>query len=384
MAKTTNTQTLIPGKEKLQLALTFLKNDPVFALSFALAILSCFFARPEIEYINFEVLACLFNLMIVVKAFEELRLLDKIAVGILNRCTNSRRVSLIMILLSFFSSMIITNDIALITLVPLTLVISRKSDMNVMGTVILQTLAANIGSSLTPIGNPQNLYIFSYYELPAAQFFPVVGLFALLGLAWLCVLNLSSTKIDFDITLETIEIKEGRKAAIWAVLFIIIVLSIFDVVSYQLVFLVTVVLTFIINKKLFKKVDYLLLATFICFFIFIGNVSSIPAIAGFMEGYLSSAGRTYFSSIILSQVVSNVPCAIFLSKFNSDWRELLLGVNIGGMGTIIASLASVISYKIYAKENPGSSGKYMVQFSMYNALSLMLFTVINYALLFLR
>jgi len=165
MAKTTNTQTLRPGKETLQLALTFLKNDPVFVLSFALAILSCFFARPEIEYINFEVLACLFNLMIVVKAFEELRLLDKFAVGILNRCTNSRRVSMIMILLSFFSSMVITNDIALITLVPLTLVISRKSDMNVMGTVILQTLAANIGSSLTPIGNPQNLYIFSYYEL---------------------------------------------------------------------------------------------------------------------------------------------------------------------------------------------------------------------------
>lgn len=164
------TQILVLNKKSFQFVITLLKRDPVFSLSFILASLSCVFSYPRLEYINFEVLACLFNLMVVVKAFEELRLLDRFAVGIINRCTNSRRVSLVMISLSFFASMIITNDIALLTLVPLTLIISRKSGMNALLTVILQTLAANIGSSLTPVGNPQNLYIFSYYKLTAAQF----------------------------------------------------------------------------------------------------------------------------------------------------------------------------------------------------------------------
>lgn len=372
------------NKGKLQSSITFFKIDPVFSISLILALLSCAFSNPRIEYINFEVLACLFNLMIVVKAFEELRLLDKFAVSILNRCTNSRRVSLVMILMSFFASMVITNDIALITLVPLTLIISSKSNMNVLVTVVLQTLAANIGSSLTPIGNPQNLYIFSYYKLTAAQFFAPISIFPALGLVWLYLLNLNTRKTYFDISLDTIEIKDRKKAFIWAALFGIIILSVFDVIPYQLAFLVTLIMTFTINKELFKKVDYLLLATFICFFVFIGNISSIPAIAGFMQQYLNSSVRTYFSSVILSQVVSNVPCAVFLSGFTSYWKELLLGVNIGGMGTIIASLASVISYKLYTNANPKSNREYIVKFSIYNLLSLVVFTFINYIFIILR
>lgn len=363
---------------RLQYLLTVLKNDPVFAISLALALLSCFFAQPKIDYINFNVLACLFNLMIVVKAFEELRLLDKFAVGIINRCTDSRKISLIMILLSFFASMIITNDIALITLVPLTLIIGRKTNMNVLLTVILQTMAANIGSSLTPMGNPQNLYIFSYYKLTALQFFAPLILFAVSGLIWLYILNLKTPKFDLNIAMDSIEIKDGLKTAIWAMLFCIIILSVFGVVNYAAVLFLTVALTFIINKRLFRKVDYLLLFTFVCFFIFIGNISSIPAVTDFMKLHLGSSGSTYFCAILLSQVISNVPCSIFLSKFTCYWRELLLGVNIGGLGTLIASLASVISYKLFVKENPESSGKYLIKFSIYNLLSLAIFTVINY------
>lgn len=377
-------QILKLNKEKYQLLAAFFKNDPVFSLSFVLALLSCIFSKPRMEYIDFEVLACLFNLMVVVKAFEELRLLDKFAVGILNRCTSSRRVSLVMILLSFFASMVVTNDIALITLVPLTLIIRSKSDMNVLVTVILQTLAANIGSSLTPIGNPQNLYIFSYYKLTAAQFFAPISLFAAVGLIWLFFLNLNTPKADFDINLEPVQIKDGRKAAVWVALFCIIILSVFDLVNYQLVFPGILILTLIIDKELLKKVDYLLLATFVCFFVFIGNISSMPAISGYMEQYLNSAGRTYFSSIFLSQVISNVPCAVFLSKFTVYWRELLLGVNIGGMGTIIASLASVISFKLFTKDDSENSGKYMMKFSIYNFISLAVFTFINYFLLIRR
>lgn len=355
-----------------------LKNDPVFTISLILALLSCFFARPQISYINFEVMVCLFNLMIVVKAFEELHLLDKFAVGIINRCADSRKVSLVMILLSFFASMVITNDIALITLVPLTLIISRKSGMNVLVTVILQTLAANIGSSLTPIGNPQNLYIFSYYKLSAAQFFAPIVLFAVSGLIWLLILNLSSLKSELNIALDPIDVKSGPKTAVWVVMFVIIILSVFKVVNYMAVLFLIIAVTLAIHRELFKKVDYLLLITFICFFIFIGNVSSLPAVSNFMKQYLSNSGSTYFSTIALSQIISNVPCSIFMSKFTSNWRDLLLGVNIGGMGTIIASLASVISYKLFARENPDGSRKYIIKFGLYNLSSLILFTFVIY------
>jgi len=372
------TQILALHKRSIKFATTILKKDPVFSLSFILALTSCIFSYPRLEYINFEVLACLFNLMIVVKAFEELRFLDRFAVGIINRCTNSRRVSLVMISLSFFASMIITNDIALLTLVPLTLIISRKSGMNVLLTVVLQTLAANIGSSLTPIGNPQNLYIFSYYKLTAAQFFIQVTMFAALGLAWLFLLNFNNPRFEFGFALDPIEVKYEKKDAIWIVLFAIIVLSVFKIVNYQLVLLLTIAVTLSINKELLRKVDYFLLATFVCFFVFIGNISSISFIADFMRTSLGSAKFTYFGSIVLSQFISNVPCAVLLSQFTSHWEELLLGVNIGGIGTIIASLASVISYKLFIRENPESSGKYIVSFSVYNLLSLVIFTLINY------
>lgn len=374
--------TILPGlnKKSFESIRDFLKTDPVFSISFILALFSCIFSYPRIDYINFEVLVCLFNLMIVIKAFEELRLLDWFAVSIINRCTNSRKVSLVIILLSFFASMVITNDIALLTLVPLTLIISRKSEMNVLVTVILQTLAANIGSSLTPVGNPQNLYIFSYYKLTAAQFFTPVALFAVLGLTWLYLLNFNNPRIELDLALEPIEVKNRKKVMIWAVLFGVIILSVFNVISYQLVLLLTIAVTFSINKKLLGKVDYLLLATFICFFVFIGNISSVPVIVSFIKRCLNNAEYTYFSSIVLSQVVSNVPCAVLLSQFTPYWKELLIGVNIGGMGTIIASLASVISYKLFIKENPGNSGKYIAKFSVYNLLSLIVFTLVNYFL----
>jgi Na+/H+ antiporter NhaD/arsenite permease-like protein len=378
------TQILILNKKSLQYVSAIFKSDPVFALSFLLALISCVFSSPRIQYVNFEVLACLFNLMIVVKAFEELRLLDSFAVGIINRCTDSRRVSLVMVLLSFFASMIITNDIALLTLVPLTLIINRKTGMNVLTTVILQTLAANIGSSLTPVGNPQNLYIFSYYKLTAVQFFVPVALFTSLGLAWLFLLNLRNPSFELAVDLELVEVKDKKLTAVWTLLFAFIILSVFKVVSYQFVLLLTIILTICINRELFRKVDYFLLATFVCFFIFIGNISNIPFIADFMSTSLNSGARTYFGSIILSQVISNVPCAVLLSQFTSHWKELLLGVSIGGMGTIIASLASVISYKLYIKEKSESGGEYLVRFSAYNFLSLAVFTAVNYIFLIQR
>lgn len=355
-----------------------LKKDIVLSVSVLLAAASCLISRPRIGYINFKVLCCLFSLMVVIKAFEGLRLLDRFAVGILNRSEDTRKVSLILILLCFFASMLVTNDIALITLVPLTLIISKKSDANMLVTVILQTLAANIGSSLTPMGNPQNLFIYSFYGLNAFKFFTSIVLFAVLGLIWLFILNLNNQNKQIDISFDEIAIKDRTKAVIWAILFAVIILSVFDVISYMAAVIFTLAAALMLDRSLIGKVDYNLLITFVCFFIFIGDISSIPALSNYMKTLLNNGSSTYFSSILLSQLISNVPCSILLSRFTVHWRALLLGVDIGGMGTLIASLASIISYKLFIKENPESSKKYIFVFTVYNVLSLLIFTAVNY------
>ncbi|MBA1334650.1 MAG: Anion permease ArsB/NhaD-like [Firmicutes bacterium] len=373
-----STQTVRTKNSLLVSVYAALKKDAVFTLSLILALISCFFSPPSISYIDFKVLICLFNLMIVIKAFDELHLLDKFAVSILNRCTDSRKVSLLLILLSFFASMLITNDVALITFVPLALIIGNKSGINMIDTVVLQTLAANIGSSLTPMGNPQNLFIFSYYKLAASHFFASVSLFPLLGLAWLVLLNRRNHSVRLSLNLDPVKVDDRIKTSVWAALFAAVVMSIFEVISYKAVFILILAATIIINKKLFSKVDYSLLITFVGFFVFIGNVSAVPLVSSYMKQSLDSGIHTFFSSIALSQFISNVPCSIFLSRFTPHWKELLLGVNIGGMGTLIASLASVISYKLFIKEDPHSGKAYLLRFSAYNLVSLCIFTIIIY------
>jgi Na+/H+ antiporter NhaD/arsenite permease-like protein len=357
-----------------------LKKDLVFTIALVLALASCLVSRPKLGYIDFRVLACLFNLMVVIKAFEELHILDSFATVILNKCSDSRKVSLVLILMSFFSSMLVTNDIALLTFVPLTLIISKKSGLDMLFTVILQTLAANIGSSLTPMGNPQNLFIYSFYQLSAVEFFLPVILFSCTGLLWLFLLNRRTGRTEIDVDFPHVDIHKPVLSIIWAAIFVVIILSVFRILDYKAVLVLTVAAALVINRELLGKVDYQLLLTFVCFFIFVGNISSIPAISRFMESSLVGGGATYFISIVLSQFISNVPCAVLLSGFTDNWKELLLGVNIGGMGTIIASLASLISYKLFTREHPSSSGMYMVKFSLYSFLSLIIFTVLNYFL----
>ena len=367
-----------PGMEAV---FNFFRKDMVLTVSIILSIASCIFVKPELSYINFQVLASLFNIMIVVKAFEELHLLDRVSIGILNGCCDSRKVSLILILLSFFSSMLFTNDVALLTLVPLALAIGKKSGLDMLTTVIMQTLAANIGSSLTPMGNPQNLYIFSFYKLHAWQFFTTVGIFSALGFLWLVIMNHRRPNIKLEFTLDKVEIKDKKLVVLWGGVFIVIVLSVFNIINYAIAFLLTVIAALLINRRILLKADYSLLLTFICFFVFIGNVSNIPAVNNLMKSLLDSSVSAYAGSILLSQAISNVPSAILLSGFTPYWKELLLGVNIGGMGTIVASLASVISYKLYIGEKPESAGRYLSRFSLYNFAGLTIFAVLNYFIL---
>ena len=372
---------LAKNENKIQSVWGFFKKDFVFTISFLLAIGSCFIHLPKLEYINFKVLVSLLNLMITIKAFEELKLLEKIAIAILNKCTNSKSVSAILVLLCFISSMLVTNDVALITFVPLTLIISKKANINMIETIILQTVAANIGSSLTPMGNPQNLYIFSFYGLEPFQFFRSVLFLAIIGIGFLCLSFYRLKSKEIKVGLSEIQIKDRRKALLWGIIFLLIISSIFGVLSYKIAFIITMLAVLGLDRKLFLKIDYILLLTFICFFIFIGNVSNMDSVQYLASTSLRNTTSVYFNSILLSQFISNVPASILLSHFTSEWKPLLLGVNIGGLGTIIASLASVISYKLFLQTNPHQSKNYLKKFSIYNFSFLTFLSLVQYFLL---
>ena len=353
--------------------LDFLKKESVMTIAVILAVLSSFISSPKMEYIDFRVLILLFNLMIVVSAYRKLSVMDSIAVSILKKCNNSSTLSFALVFITFFSSMIITNDVALITFVPLSLITLEKAGINPIKTVVLQTIAANLGSCFTPIGNPQNLYIYSFYSVPSAEFFRITGVIILISAIVLAVVTLISDRNNLTVDIKPIYPSSKTDTIVFSALFIIILLSVFNVIDYKIVLLITILTVFIVDRSLFMKVDYALLITFIGFFIFIGNISAVPAVRDFMSSLLRTPESTFFTSIAMSQIISNVPATVLLSGFTDHFKELLLGVNIGGMGTLIASLASLISYKIYAAENNEETSAYMKKFTLYNIIGLLIF-----------
>lgn len=363
------------GKKKSSF-IEFLKKECVLVIAVTLAILSSFISIPKMSYIDFKVLILLFNLMVVVAAFKELKVLDSIAIGLLKKCNTYTSISLALVFITFISSMIVTNDVALITFVPLSIVIARKANINVLKIVIFQTLAANLGSSFTPMGNPQNLFIYSFYNLSPIDFFKITLPIVILAVLFLVLLVFKDKKMNLSLDLEDVKIDNKRDVYLFGGLFLIILLSVFHVIDYKVTFLITVIMVLILNKKLFSQVDYSLLITFIGFFIFVGNISTMDVVKNFMEGILNSPQSTFLASVLSSQVISNVPATMLLSGFTDHFKELLLGVNIGGMGTLIASLASVISYKIYASEF--GNDNYMKSFTFYNILGLIIFVPIAY------
>lgn len=363
------------GKKKSSF-IEFLKKECVLVIAVTLAILSSFISIPKLSYIDFKVLILLFNLMVVVAAFKELKVLDSIAIGLLKKCNTYTSISLALVFITFISSMIVTNDVALITFVPLSIVIARKANINVLKIVIFQTLAANLGSSFTPMGNPQNLFIYSFYNLSPIDFFKITLPIVILAVLFLVLLVFKDKKMNLSLDLEDVKIDNKRDVYLFGGLFLIILLSVFHVIDYKVTFLITIVMVLILNKKLFSQVDYSLLITFIGFFIFVGNISTMDVVKNFMEGILNSPKSTFLASVLSSQVISNVPATMLLSGFTNHFKELLLGVNIGGMGTLIASLASVISYKIYASEF--GNDNYIKSFTFYNILGLIIFVPIAY------
>ena len=278
--------------------------------------------------------------------------------------------------------MIVTNDVGLITFVALSIVIARKANIDVLKIVIFQTLAANLGSSFTPMGNPHNLFIYSYYDLSLIELLKITLPIVILAIIFLAILIVKDKKMKLKLDLSDVIMENKKDVILFSLLFVIILLSVFHLIDYKITFIITIVTVLILNKRLFKVVDYSLLLTFIGFFIFIGNISTMDIVRNVMENILNSEKSTFTSSILASQIISNVPATMLLSGFTNHFKELLLGVNIGGMGTLIASLASVISYKIYTSEFKGNNDRYLSKFTLYNVLGLGVFVPMIYLLLF--
>ena len=353
-------------KKAIQSAKAIVKREGVMVIALVLAVLTSFFNMPRVEYIDFKVLTVLFSLMLVIAGFKQNKLLDYIALRILRKTGSSRSLYLLFIFMTFFASMLITNDVALLTFVPLTLIIGKNIHRDMAKMVIWETIAANLGSAFTPMGNPQNLFLYARYNFTAGEFFATTLPLVVFSALMLGVLAAREGKAAIALELSTTAFGNKVNSYLFVLLLGVNILAVFQVLNYYLAFLLTAGVVAAVSPRLFKQVDYTLLLTFVGFFVFIGNISTFSFVKPLKQYMLNSPEGVYLSGILVSQFVSNVPAAMLLAGFTERGRELVLGVNVGGLGTLIASMASVISYKLYAENSLGQSGNYLRQFLFYN------------------
>jgi Na+/H+ antiporter NhaD/arsenite permease-like protein len=354
---------------------SFIRREPVLLIAALAAAASCFFVPPDagyLAYIDFRTLALLYCLMTVVAGLRQAGLFSHLAHLLCLRAGSVRAMGALLVGLCFFSSLLITNDVALLTFVPFAVVVLGMAERRdaLIRIVVLQTVAANLGSMLTPVGNPQNLYLYSYYDLsPAAFFSATLPIWALsLLLIALCCLSLPKDRMDVFLGEEPD--MDGRGVVLHGVLFAVCLLVVLRVISWPVMLAVVIAVLLVLDRKLLLKADFMLLLTFVAFFVFAGNLARVGAVDALLRRLLG--GREYWTSLLFSQVISNVPAALLLSGFTDRARELLLGVNIGGLGTPIASLASLISMKLYAHSDSAHPLRYLAEFTFVNVLLLLI------------
>lgn len=359
----------------------FWKKETVFCISFLLAVASLLAVpvdRGYLAYPDYRTLALLFCLMMVVAGFQSLGIFTLLGKLLLRKAGSSRGISILLVLLCFFCSMIITNDVTLITFVPFTLLVFRMvhREDRVLKIVVLETIAANLGSMATPIGNPQNIYLHSVSGMGMKAFLLAVLPYAGISLVLLLVALFVEKDEPLAGAADGLEDKSpGSQDGIamrrmltgvvpYLLLLLLSLLVVFRILPYGVALIVTAVVVFVVNRRLYRSLDWFLLLTFLCFFIFIGNMKRIPEVSDFLMTVLE--GRELWLGILVSQVISNVPAAILLSGFTDHFAPLLTGVNLGGLGTLIASLASLISFRFYAREYPDQKGKFLGVFTLWN------------------
>lgn len=355
--------------------LSFLKKEAVLTISGILAVISCFFVTPDAEYANYidmHTILILFCLMAVMAGLKDMGLFQTIGETLLKKIHSERGVVIVLVFLCFAGSMLITNDVALITFVPLAILILKMAGMetSLCFLITLMTIAANLGSMLTPIGNPQNLYLYSISGMALTDFLLLTLPYTLLAgiLLFVCI------RFRFRITNVTVQLSQTESSlnrfrlTYYLVLFGLCLLAVAKICPIWILFLIVLAAVLKDNRKLLMKIDYSLLATFIFFFIFIGNMGRFPVFREFLMVILQ--GHVKPVAILSSQVISNVPAALLLSGFTNEWSSLIIGTNLGGLGTLIASMASLISYKQVAQNYPEFKGRYLLTFTLWNLIFL--------------
>lgn len=360
----------------------FIKNEIVFVIALLLAIISSFIITPSkeyISYIDFRTLALLLALMLVVQGLKSCGLFDALVDKLLTYIKTKRQLAFMLVSLCFFTSMLITNDVALITFVPFSVIIlyHLNDSKYSIYLIVLETVAANLGSMFTPIGNPQNLYLYSVSGTSLFDFLrlmlPYTAVSYLLLLVAIFIIKpdkiQSTSKVTDNDGLNKIQL------IVYIILFFVCIATVLSILDYRIMLGIILLTIILVNHKLIYRADYILLLTFVAFFIFIGNMKNIPEVSNLLEKIIT--GRECMVSILSSQVVSNVPAAMLLSGFTTNYDLLIIGTNIGGLGTIIASMASLISFKFYVKTEKSSTGKYMVTFTVVNLIFLAVLVLLH-------
>lgn len=369
---------LYKSKEELKNLRKKVKLDPVLIVAWIMAIVSAFFVLPGKEYIyyiDWRSLGILWSLMVVIQGLRENMVFEKTGEYLLKHVKYGWQLASVLIFMCFFGSMLITNDVALITFVPFTIMILRSSnreDMMIL-VVVLQTVAANMGSMLTPIGNPQNLYLYGVTGMSISDFIltmlPLTSLTLVLLIISIFFLPKKNKRLVLDNYYTDVKDHINKvHIVINVILFLFALCSVLRFIPWYVVAPVILVMAAIMNYRVLLKVDYILLLTFIGFFIFTGNIGRIPEIKKILEELIK--GREFLLAVLTSQIISNVPATLLLTGFTQNYKSLLQGVNVGGLGTLIASMASLISYKASSNAYPDRKLKYIIRFTIVNLIFL--------------
>ena len=346
----------------------FIKHNIVMCIALALAVITCIFVPPDaqyIEYFDFKTLSCLFCVLAVVCAFKNINFFYILAKSIVRAFKSTRYAVMALVYITFIGSMLIANDMALLTFLPLGyFVLTSTGNRKYMAfTFIMQNISANLGGMLTPFGNPQNLYLYTKFEIPNGEFMSIMILpFAIsIILITLCCFFVENKPLSIE---EDIIRLPLWRTVIYSLLFVLSIAIVFRTIPYYIGLIIIPAVLIFMDRHALRMVDYPLLFTFVFFFIFSGNLSRLEPVEK-MFSYLMDKSTLIFSTLSC-QFISNVPSAILLSQFTHNYPDLLIGVNIGGVGTLISSLASLITFREYTLHNPGKALKYIGEFSIYN------------------
>ena len=349
--------------------LPFVKTNAVMLIAALAAIITSFIVPPDKEYIDyfdFKTLTCLFCVLAVVCALRNIRFFYTMAKAIIRKFKNTRLCILALVYITFIGSMLIANDMALLTFLPLGYFVLHTTgkEKYMAFTFIMQNIAANLGGMITPFGNPQNLYLYSKFNIPDLEFIKIMSIPFAVSVVLITVCCIVFVKVEPLVIEEKAASLPIARTAAYLLLFALSILIVFRFIPYYIGLIIIPIAIFLLDRQALRDVDYGLLLTFVFFFIFSGNMARIDAVRDFFSFLLEK--NTLVFSALSCQFISNVPSAILLSQFTNNYKELLLGVNIGGAGTMIASLASLITFREYSKQDPGHTLRYIIKFSLFN------------------